>query len=283
MDFNYDFAGTPPMTGGGKNFPVSPEGGWLCQIVGEEMRPMTGGQGSRLVFLYQGLEGAVNGVSAENGHNIVHHSKPETVQRALAEISAIGYAVGVLAPGRTRLGPTTDLFNKPFRVIVVQSTDPRFTEIVGYRAADGRDPVKIANGSANVPTHGAPGGQPAGMPQGQAPGFGGAPQGQAPGFGITNGQPQQGFQGQPQQQSGFAPQGGQPGFGGNPAQGQPGMQQGAAPGFGNGQPQQGQPQAPAGGGWGQPQVGQPGQGGAPQWGGGQQGGAPQGQPQWGQG
>lgn len=277
MQFNYDFANTPPSSGGGKNFPVSPEGGWLVQITAEEMRPMKNGQGSQLVFALQGLEGAVNGQTAESRHN-VHHQKQETVAIAYAEISAIGYATGVLAPGRTHLADTSLLFGKPFRVIVVQQANSQYTEIVGYRSADGRDPVKIANGSANVPTHGAPGGmnQP---PQGGAPGgFGGQPMGQPQqGFGAPQGQPQGqpqgGFQGQPQggqqqPQGGFQGQPQQGGFGGNPGQApQGGAPQGQGGGFGNAAP-------PQGGGWGNPQQGQP-QGGAPGWG---QGG---GQPGWG--
>ena len=278
MQFNYDFANTPPSSGGGKNFPVSPEGGWLCQITGEEMRPMKNGQGSQLVFALQGLEGAVNGQTAESRHN-VQHMKTETVAIAYAEISAIGYATGVLAPGRTHLADTSLLFGKPFRVIVVQQANSQYTEIVGYRSADGRDPVKIANGSANVPTHGA--GQPQGMPQGGPPaGFGGQPMGGSPqgqgmpqqggGFGAPQGQPQGqqgGFQGQPQ---------GQQGFGGNQGQMPQGSPQGGGQGFGNGQPMGGQ-QPPSGAGWGQPQQGQPqGGGGQPQW------GAQQGSPQWGQ-
>lgn len=260
MEFNYDFAQTPPSSGGGKNFPISPEGGWLVQITSEEMRPMKQGQGNMLVFSLQGLEGAVNGVTAESRHNL-QHPKQETVQIAMAEISAIAYATGTIAPGNTRLQRTTDMFGKPFRVIVVQQPNSQYTEIVGYRTADGRDPVKIANGSANVPTRGAQG-QPAGMSQGQAPQFG---------------QPAQGMQQAPQ---------GQPQFGQQPGQG--GFQQQAAPqgGFGQqqqpqgqfgqfGQQPQGQPafgqqpgqhqQPPQGGGWGQPAQG-----------------APQGQPQWGQ-
>lgn len=202
--FNYDFSNTPPSSGGGGQFPPSPQGGWLCRIIGEESKPMKQGQGTRHIFILEGMEGQVTGLKHSSGHNVMHPN-PETTRIAMQEIAAIGWATGVLQHGQTFLTDTSQLFGKPFRVVVVQGSDPRYTEITQFLTADGKNPADLFAGKTGAPSAGPANNAPQGHPP-QNFGGGGGFNGQPP-QGAPSGQPNYGQQ----------PQGG--GWGGAPAGG----------------------------------------------------------------
>jgi hypothetical protein len=248
--FNTDFSTIAPNTGGRTYFPVSDSRGWLVTIKDSEAQETTNKDGMTLRLDLVGMEGPVQGKTAQHFINLANPSQA-AVEIGRGECSAIAHVTGHL-----RVGNSIEWHGKPFRVIVVPETpkqlerDPSATRILGFRTVNGDKPGEGGPGVA-------------------ASAFGGQPAQQGGGFG---GQPvQQQQQTQPAQQP--AQGGAQPAWGAQPSQGA-GFQQ---PAQGGGfqpqtQPQQTQPQqmpqqqqGGAGQQWnqGQPMAGQ--QAGAPSW------------------
>lgn len=238
---NTDFSTIAPSEGGQRqSFPVSDSKGWLCVMTESEGKENSAKTGRILAVKLQGMEGAVTGKFHEFTINTANPN-PEAVKIGMEELSAIAHCVGHL-----RVGNSSELHNRPFRVIVALEKDqekyPGATRIVAFRDQNGNKPSEAGQGALTNPNAAAfqqgqthaqnPASFQQQQPQGQnGGGWGGAPQGnpagnpgqgqpamgqpgQGGGFGDPNagggfqGQPQgQNFQSQPQQ--GFDPNAGQ--------------------------------------------------------------------------
>jgi len=263
----FDFTQIDPNFGGGGFLPVSDERGWLVVLTADNgFKAAQSGQGMYLELVGKGQDQAVANQEFALRLNL-QHTNPQAIQAAYSQLAALGLVCGL----QGRVNDTSELFNKPFRVVSVKQKDSEYTQLAnnGIRDVNGNKPGKFGQGpqqSQPAPQQfggsgqgggfppqgqGQPGGfQPQGQPpQGQAtqPGQGGGPVGTVQfGQGGTFQQSQQQFDPNTGQAPGFAPQGQNGGF-----------QQQPNPGGFGGAPQGGP--APFGG--NAPQ----GQGGAPGW------------------
>jgi hypothetical protein len=200
--------------------------------------------GNILMLKLKGLEGIVTGKYHDLTINLSNPNE-DAVRIGQQELSAIAHCVGHL-----RVGNSSELHGRPFRVVVALEKDqekyPGSTRIIAYRDQMGNKPSEAGQGALSNAGQFAQGQQPQ---QGQNPG-GFQQQPQQNGGGWGGGAPQ----GQPQ---GNPAQGFNPNVGGNPAQGHPATGQ---PGQGGGyvDPNAGQPAfqgQPQGNFQGQPQQG----------------------------
>lgn len=121
---------------------VLPAGKYVAIITQNETRPTKAGDGERLNFTFEIVEGDHKGRKVWAGLNI-KNKNPDAEKIALRELSSICRAVGVMQPR----GPE-DLHDKPMEIDVkVRAADEKYAasnEISGYRAISGAQPVQAA-------------------------------------------------------------------------------------------------------------------------------------------
>lgn len=152
------------VDGGAEQLPVSDGLGHRVIICGDAQVPTKANKESNgadpsvmLVLKLQIIDGPHSGLKGDYRLNIGNAS-PQSREIAYKQLSAICHAIGAFA-----ISNTQELWNKPFRVVVVPQSDPKYTEIKGVLSDQGIDPGNPTAGprqAGNVP-------QPQQVPQPQ--------------------------------------------------------------------------------------------------------------------
>ena len=142
---NFDFTQVDPNFSGGSFLPVSDDKGWLVVLNGDNgFKQASSGQGYYLELVGKGQDAAVANMDFTLRLNL-QHAKPQAVAAAYAQLAALGIVCGL--PGR--VADTSELFNKPFRLVSVKQKDSEYTNLAdnGIRFADGSKPARGGQGA----------------------------------------------------------------------------------------------------------------------------------------
>lgn len=123
-----------------------PAGKYLAAVTHSEMRPTKAGTGRYLQLTFTVLEGPFKGRQLWARLNLIN-SNPQAAEIAMAELSAVCRAVGVLAPN-----DSAELHDLPLVVTVAcrkrEDTGGITNEITGYAKREGAGVAPHTNGAA---------------------------------------------------------------------------------------------------------------------------------------
>lgn len=181
----FDSTQIAPSTGGGGSLPISGPEGHLVVIVSHEARQNNdASSGSHMAVELRIVAGPHENVTGYHRLNLGHTKNPDTVRIAKQELSSICHCVGHLGP---LPGGIADLYNRPFRAVVVaqkgkEAVEKGWTEIDKFLDQNGNKPGATVSATPGVAAPApapapaaatpAPAPQPAPAP---APGAGGFP------------------------------------------------------------------------------------------------------------
>lgn len=194
MELNFDASTVNPISEAGGFLPVSDEKGHLVVITEWPNEPTANknGKGHHVPITVKIIEGQLTG--AEGIHRLnMYHEDEGPRRNAYQELSALVHVIN--GPNNLRIRHSSELLNKPFRMISVKQKpdDPEntYTQLArnGIRDRNGNKPGEAGNTATSQPN--APSG-----PQGQQGGGGWNPQGNGQGGGW-NPQAGQGDGGKP--------------------------------------------------------------------------------------
>jgi hypothetical protein len=139
---NFDYSQIDPNWSGGAFLPVSDAKGWLVILTGDNgFKPTKSGEGYYLELVGIGQDQPVAGMEFVLRLNLQHNSQ-QAVTAANSQLSALGHVTG--CNGVVRV--TSDLFNKPFRIVSVKQNNGDYTQLAnnGILDANGNPPGKAS-------------------------------------------------------------------------------------------------------------------------------------------
>jgi hypothetical protein len=196
LPFVFDANQVSPQTAPAK-LPVSPPEGWPCVIIGNEFKATKDATpqnpASYLMFTLEIIDGPFKGAKGYDRLNL-QHSNQTTVDIAYARLSSYCHVTGVF-----RTDELDHLMGKPFRIVVEQQEDPRYTQVVAIKDINGNEPGKGVQQQQAAPLQAPPVQSPQYAPpvQQPQPGQWQAPPAAAP----QQYAPQQGYQAPPPQET----------------------------------------------------------------------------------
>lgn len=144
MQLNFDARQFSPASvdGGAEQLPVSDHLGHPVVITSDELveaknspkDAQGNAQNKFLALNLQVIDGPHKGAKGTYRLNILNAS-PQAAEIAAKQLSAICHAIGSF-----QVGNSAELYNKPFRVVVEQQADPKYTQIKGVLTLQGIDP-----------------------------------------------------------------------------------------------------------------------------------------------
>jgi len=102
FQLNTDFSNIAPDEGSNarRMFPVSDSRGWLVQIVSSEGKETSKKDGTLLDMVLTGLEGVVNGKSADWSINVANPNQ-KAVEIGMGQLSAVAHVTGHVRVGNS--------------------------------------------------------------------------------------------------------------------------------------------------------------------------------------
>ena len=138
VQLNFDARAVKPASvdGGAEQLPVSDGMGYMVVIVSDEVvcAKSNPEKNQFLALRLRVVEGPHTGAYGLYRLNLVNENS-QAVEIARGQLSALCHAIGAF-----HVGDTSELHNKPFRVVVVPQDDPKYTQIKGVLTAQGIDP-----------------------------------------------------------------------------------------------------------------------------------------------